>query len=274
MKITLRKKDSVTSIVLFLYNLNFEHKENFEISLGQLLEYVKLFDKTESAIRMSLSRLERSDVLGKKIVNDEKYYYLSKAGKEHINAWNLGINRFYNRLKLRQKSWNGQWIVLNLLNFKKSLNNNSIVIEELKELGLRELENNLWITPYMLENEIKALLEENKVDYLMNYSKLEYSHSINHLIENYYNLGKLEDEYIKFDDQLDEIIKRIEKLSDQEAIVILFDLGWQFFNSVTKDPLLPKKINIDWIGIEVQEKFKELRQQLINKAFNYLRKSN
>ncbi len=56
MKVILRKNDSATSLLLFVYNSYFNFYQKDTIKLSSLLEIMKAFGKSESATRMSLSR--------------------------------------------------------------------------------------------------------------------------------------------------------------------------------------------------------------------------
>ena len=72
MAISLKHKDSVTGIVLYLFNLLRQYKDMEEsFALSDLIEYIKTFDKSETAIRMGLSRMSKADVVKKIKIDGE-----------------------------------------------------------------------------------------------------------------------------------------------------------------------------------------------------------
>jgi phenylacetic acid degradation operon negative regulatory protein len=56
MKLILRKKDSSTSILLFIFNNYMAQTTKNYMSLSSLLEIMQVFGKNETTTRMSLSR--------------------------------------------------------------------------------------------------------------------------------------------------------------------------------------------------------------------------
>ncbi len=126
-----------------------------EIELGSLLEYIQRFGKSESAARVSLSRMVKSNILINKNKKDQVFYQLTREGLYNINIWNRGVERFFKRYELRNKTWDNKWTTITMINFKKSGEENQFVIENLLELGYKEIDNNVWLSPYYLEDEIK-----------------------------------------------------------------------------------------------------------------------
>ncbi len=262
MKITLRKRNSVTSIVLFIYNLYGEYRGEYSISLDNLINYIQCFGKSESAIRMSLSRLVSSDILENKKDDRQVVYHLTEEGLGNIESWNRGMSRFFERYKLRYKEWNSQWKSIYLIDFNKSDQGNKIVLEELEELGLGELDNNLWISAYDMEREIeKVIADRTDINYLFFDGDISTNLSLSELIERAYNLKELEEKYNDFMQQLEdkEILVKEKSLSAAELVPVLFELGWGFYDIATSDPALPKELNYSWSGDQAVEKFKELR---------------
>ncbi len=271
MKITLRKRNSVTSIVLFIYNLYGEYSGDYSISLDSLINYIQYFGKSESAIRMSLSRLVSSNIVENKKDGSRVIYHLTKEGLSNIESWNRGLSSFFNRYKLRTKQWNRQWKSIYLIDFNKSDQENKVVLEELVELGLGEVDNNLWISPYDMESEIKKVLaDRSDINFLFLEGYISSNLSLSELVEKVYNLNELEKKYKDFIKQLEEKEGVIDEkyLSTGELLPILFELGWGFYDIVTSDPALPKNILVSWSGDQAVKKFRVLRGQLYSSITN------
>jgi len=120
LKIILRKKDSVTSIVLFIFNIYGEYTNQYSISLSNLIDFMQQFDKNETSTRMGLSRMVKAGVLENKRSDEQVFYHLTEYGLENINIWNEGISRFFSRYKKRNQGWDKSWYSVALLDFNRS----------------------------------------------------------------------------------------------------------------------------------------------------------
>ncbi|HYE11294.1 MAG TPA: hypothetical protein VEF53_14050, partial [Patescibacteria group bacterium] len=113
MKLILRKNDSATSLLLFIYNNYFSKSQKDSLKLSSLLEIIKVFDKNETAIRMSLSRAVKAGILSKSRQGNEVIYSLTDVGRQSIDLWNEGVESFWKRFRLRNSSWDGKWYIVN-----------------------------------------------------------------------------------------------------------------------------------------------------------------
>ena len=148
MKIILRKKDSVTSIVLFIFNVYGEYTGRYTIPLGNLIDYMLKFDKNETSVRMGLSRMVKAGILANKKVNEQIYYELTADGLENITIWNKGVSRFFGRYHKRNQGWNKKWYAVVFPDFDRSVKESQDLLDAFWEIGLRELNKNTWISPY------------------------------------------------------------------------------------------------------------------------------
>lgn len=115
--VTLRKVDSTTSLLLFVYNNYLSEYNKDTLKLSSLLEIMKTFGKSESATRMSLSRTVKAGILVNQNIEKEVNYSLAANGKHAVDIWNNEIRRFWKRYVQRHQPWEKKWHLLNL-NFK------------------------------------------------------------------------------------------------------------------------------------------------------------
>jgi len=267
MKIVLRKKNSVTSIVLFIYNIYGEIMKNHSIKLIDLIQMMSSFGKNETAIRMGLSRMVKSGILINKTIDNEVFYELTEEGLENINAWNNGITRFFERYSKREKKWNGKWNLISIFNFNKSDTENQFLVDKLKELGMAEVNNSLWISPYDISKEIESLFKNTHNNYLQIAGDINSNISIKKLIKDIYDLKNIKKKYLEFIKFAKEVKDNLEK-SETEGfhyLKTLFELGWRFYDVVTLDPALPKSLIEDWEGDDAVTTMNAVRNSVIEK---------
>ena len=274
MKITLRKRDSVTSAVLFIFNILGEYKSGYSIKLSNLMELLQYFDKSEASIRTGLSRMVSANILVNKRENNETIYKLSEIGLENIRLWNKGLGRFFKRYELRSKEWNQQWCFFTLLDFNKSEYENQFILEELKECGLREVNNNIWITPYNIDNDLIILLEQQKFNYLKFSGAFESNINMNILLRDTFQLNKTREKYIEFNDKVRKSSEKMKVADQGKLLPILFELGWDFHDIVTSDPALPKRLLKDWEGDKAVDEMNVVRSELYKKITGFLEEKN
>ena len=272
MKITLRKRDSVTSIVLFLFNIFGDYKNEYGIKLNSLLMLMGCFGKSEVSVRTALSRMVKADILVNKREKNETTYDLTEEGLKNISLWNKGLTRFYKRAKLRQEEWNQKWRLLSVVDFNKSDYQNLFILEEFGECGLHEINNNLWITPYDIDSDIIVLLKNQKLGYLNFTGTFESNLNINGLLDSTYQIDSLRVKYTEFIDKIRKSSGKINDMEPSALLPILFDTGWDFYNIVTSDPMLPKELISVWEGDRAVSEFMRLRGDLYSKIMVFVEK--
>jgi len=148
MKVILRKNDSATSLLLFIYNNYWVHFNKDTIKLSSLLQLMMAFGKSETATRMALSRTVKAGILINKNDGSDVNYTLDTSGKEAINTWNEEMQQFWKRYTLRNKPWNKKWYFINLEFGEEDKENRSTILEKLRQNGFGILGTNTWISPY------------------------------------------------------------------------------------------------------------------------------
>ncbi|WP_366924574.1 hypothetical protein MFMK1_001561 [Metallumcola ferriviriculae] len=277
MKIILRKKDSVTSIVLFIFNIYGEYTNQYSIQLRHLIDFMMLFNKNETSTRMGLSRMVKAGILINRKVDNEVVYQLTEFGLDNINIWNDGITNFFKRYQKRFQAWDGKWSAIILLDFNKSDKERQPVIDELTEMGLREVNRNNWICPYQVSDDVKALTAKENIRYLaLNGAEIQSDVSGYKLLDNVFEVASVRKKYLGFLEMLQEIKNEIDGLGGNEGycLALLFKLGWNFYDIAVSDPALPKEFLEDWEGDRVVEEFQRLRTYLYQKVVQYFIKKN
>ncbi|SIR18926.1 PaaX family transcriptional regulator C-terminal domain-containing protein [Halanaerobium kushneri] len=278
MGITIRNKDSVTGIVLFIFNLLQEYKDRSAmIEQGDLISYLKVFGKSESSIRMGLSRMSRSKVIKKVKKDNDIYYVLDEDGNEYIDIFRRGLKNFQLKYKKRKSNnWDFNWNLYIFKDFKKSEVENTDLIEILTEMGYAEIELNVWVSPYNMGNQMDLILNEKEVEYLNINGEINTKIDISKFLKKEFNLKKLKEEYNKLISMIDEnneIIKDKE-LKTKELLPLLGYTGWEFYSIVTEDPFLPNNILEDWIGDRAVKLFFDYRRKLFNEIAGELFEKN
>ncbi len=274
MKITLRKRDSVISAVLFVFNLYGEARNSHSIRLGSLLRMMQQFDKSEASIRTGLSRMTKSGILTSRKESGDTIYELTQEGMENLDQWNRGLARFFFRHAQRQKAWDGAWHLLSILGFNKSDYDNQDVVDELNECGLRELNGNIWATPYPIDETALALLNMRGFRYLEIHGSIQPSKDPGGLIEDAFNLSDVRQLYSAFFIKADEVSNSLSTLHGGAFLPVLFELGWDFYDAATSDPALPKALLPEWEGDKAAEKMKTIRPLLVREITGYFEEND
>ncbi|MFZ5969072.1 MAG: hypothetical protein ACOYVK_18100 [Bacillota bacterium] len=273
MKIVLRKKDSVTSIILFIFNVYSEITGRYSIRLAELIKMMMNFDKNETAIRMGLSRMVKAGVLVNKTIQDDVYYQITEEGLAFIHTWNTGLKRFFNRYENRHKNWDERWFCINLLDFSKTEEENQWVVEELRELGMTEINSGTWIAPFDAKTEIEEILSKTKSTYLIIHGSIETNGDIKLLISDLYDmklLRKKYDDFVQFAKETENKLDNL-KVNVGGCLPALFELGWKYYDAAVIDPALPIQFFDEWEGDRAFSSFVKLRSLLIDGVKTYIK---
>lgn len=281
MKIILRRNDSATSELLFLFNTYLLLTNKDTLKLSSLLEIMKVFGKNETTVRMSLSRASKAKILVNIRRGNEVSYALTPEGRAVIAIWNSGVKCFWERYRLRNKSWNEKWYFLDI-NFsedKKDLK--TVVIDKLRQLGFASMNKTMWINPYYLQAEVTMLINEYGIEdsVIQIYGDIQIHRDMNEFLNEVFCTGKLKvsyNDFVKnFKNKLAEskaLYQSEEHSGCEKALPILHELGWNFFNIASGDTVLPKALLSEWDGEEAANIMKEFREILLKPINRYLQK--
>lgn len=281
MKLILRKNDSATSLLLFIYNNYMAKTTKDYIKLSGLIEIMKVFGKNETAIRMSLSRAVKAGVLSNSKQDNEVYYTLTPQGKHAINLWNEGVIHFWKRYKLRNSGWNNKWHFINadFLEGRKDIR--AEFLDKLEQCGYVQINTSTWISPYLQGEDVWGLIKEYGMDegVVEIYGEMKIHRDMNRFLEDVYGIGRLKIMYREFIDahegKLDEIRNMCEDrnfINNGLALPILHELGWNFFETASEDALLPKELLPEWEGDRAAYIMRESRIMLLEATNRYFEK--
>ena len=244
-----------------------------EIEQRDLIRYLESFGKSESSIRMGLSRMSRSKVIKKIKSNSKIYYSLDKDGKEYIDIWRRGLKYFQLKYQKRQgNSWNFDWDCYIFKGFRKTNPQNSDLVEIMGEIGYAEIESNVWISAYKMGSELDPIFNDREISYLNLNTQVNGQIDIADFLKEEFKLGKLKEEYTELISMVkanNEQIKK-KKLKTEELLPLLGYTGWKFYSIITKDPFLPEQLLDNWVGDRAVKIFIEFRKSLFTEITNDL----
>ena len=281
MNVVLRKSDSATSLLLFIYNNYLTQYNKDTLKLSSILEIMKAFGKSETATRMALSRTVKAGILINQNVDSEVCYSLAPVGKESISTWNQGIYQFWKRYALRNKPWDKKWYLLNLEFGEKHKEDRAVMLERLQQIGFGVLNTNTWITPYYQPDEIQKFIMEFNVgkglvemhgDMIIHQDGFSF-------VEEVFDFKKLEKLYKNFIETFGEKFEETKKISEEKwfidnghALPLLHAIGWEFFFIATVDAAIPKSLYPEWAGDEAALLMRDFRSIILEATTKYLGK--
>lgn len=280
MKLILKSKDSVTSVLLFIFNNYLCKYEKDYIELQHLIKIMKVFNKNESTTRMAISRAVKNGILINEKKEDKVFYRISDEGRNYIQIWNKNIEGFWTRYKYREAEWNDKWCFV-IINITKEINNlKREISEKFMQLGLIQYNTNMWISPYYQKETIKEIVDEyNLFENITEfYGEITVHKDMDTFLRNTFSLEKLRGEYLHFIKSHSDELKKIQKLKesyfnyDGQALASLYELGYDFYNIASNDAVLPKKIIDPWEGDEAAFIMNELRNILLKYVYEYFEK--
>jgi len=281
MRLILRKNDSATSLLLFIYNLYMAKTAKDYIKLSSLLEMMKVFGKSETAIRMSLSRAAKAGLLTTSKQNNEVYYALTLEGNKTIMLWNEGVMQFWERYSLRNSEWDNKWYFINA-NFKEEKKDiRAKFLDKLQQFGFAQINTSAWITPYHQYEEVRKLIKEYSLEdgIVEIYGEMEIHEDVNSFLDKVFGTRKLENSYREFVNtfsgklvEVRAVYKDHTFISSGTALQVLHELGWSFFESAALDAVLPRAILSEWAGDQAAYLMRELREMLIEASYKYIEK--
>jgi DNA-binding transcriptional regulator PaaX len=272
MAVNIRNKDSVTGIVLFIFNLLQEYKHrSAKIEQGDLISYLEAFGKSESSIRMGLSRMSRSNVINRLKKGSEIYYTLDKEGEEYIDIWRRGLKYFKLKYQKRQNSnWNFDWDFYIFKGFRKTDSQNADLVEIMNEIGYAEFESNVWISSYNMGFILDPILDDKGISYLNMNTEVNAKIDIADFLREVFKLQNLKEEYAELISMIKVNNEQIKKnnLNTLELLPLLGYTGWKFYSIITRDPFLPLPLLDDWIGDRAVMLFVDFRKSLFTEITN------
>lgn len=269
MVVHIKRADSVTSIFLFLFNVFLGQQGISELPVKKILRLLEPFGKSETSIRMGLSRGVRNGLLVNFKRQGEVYYGITSKAGESFKYWWQIMKRFQDRVDLQLLAWDGHWTLVNTR--QESVDD---LVAELKKLGFGSLNKTVCISPYNLTGRVWEIANNLSVTpkiYVFR-SVLEKSQSSQAIIKEIWDPGQINRAYRTYIAGLDSAYHQIsgDGLRGQ-GLPILHLYGMRLFELIQVDPQLPLQLlPTNWLGIEAFKRFNEIREHLLPGATQYV----
>ena len=220
------------------------------LSVKQLVNAAQIFAISENSIRVAVTRLLKEN----KIESTERgIYQLSKASYEWAS---IILDRAHGIKATKQ--WNQQYLAV-FTNAFGRVDRTALARREraLQYFGFCELETGIYIRPdnlsYTLDEIFKQLIERGleldaKICMIQRFDEQTTSS-----IPNLWNIRKLNQNYQKYNQQLELWFANLPALSPTDAARESFLLGRETIVLLMKDPLLPES----FIDVMLRQKFIE-----------------
>lgn len=277
MKLILRKNDSVTSLLLFVYNLHRERTGDESLKLASLLAILAVFDKNETTVRMALSRAVKGGFLQNEKNGGEVAYHLTDSGRQALDVWNEGAERFWQRFRRRGQLWAEKWLMLSAIAIEDK-EQKAAFSSQMQQLGFGQINTVTWISPYDLRNETEALVDKFHLrGHLVSlYGELGRGQVLSEWTSRIYRTKELAERYASFLEQFSpEFIRfregsQADDLAAGRALPLLQELGWRFFYIAAEDACLPRQIDPAESGDQAARLMRDYRNLLLPTALRFL----
>lgn len=275
MQITIKRKDSVTSILLFLFNVFLVDRGITSLPIKKIFQLLEPFQKNETAIRMGLSREIQNGVLTNRREAGEVVYGLTQTALAGFKYWMKTMDHNQQKIRLQYREWDGWWRLLFFSKEAEIQSDSDNFYDLLKQFGFGSLNRNVWLSPYNYQEEIIRLARESKGAPQFHFfeSRLTDENGRQDLVAEVWPIVKLNESYRQFLALIEERTQN----SDYNAyrggggLPVLHRIGLEFFEIVREDPHLPKEIlPEDWLGFKAALVFKNLRDEILPKANQFI----
>ncbi|MGE5605337.1 MAG: PaaX family transcriptional regulator C-terminal domain-containing protein [Bacteroidota bacterium] len=276
MYLKIKRKESVSSILLFIFNVFLVERGITSIPLRKIFKILEPFQKNETAIRMGLSRELQNGLLINGKENGEVHYYLTETALNGFKYWMKTMDYDRAKMQLQLADWNSIWSIL-ALNNRMELERTIYekISEELRQISYGLLNKNVWISPYL---QTKLILELSQKYHIENEvhlfeSRLSNLESISSLVSTIWPINKLYEQYQAFLENLTNESKllNIESRNGGGGLPVLYRLGFEYFEIVQDDPRLPLQLlPSNWPGLQAAKSFNQLRERILPNANNFI----
>ncbi len=270
MDIIIKQRDSIASIMLFLFNSFLLPKDLHTLRLERIFRLLEPFEKSETAERVGLSRAVKSNILKNYRKGKDVYYEIAKQGLKAVGEWRRLIEAAALKYKSSQERWNNNWEVVNMTLPPDLSEKREEINELLREYGFGLINKGVWISPHRFSQAILKFAEELQVEEYITVVEGKLIHRPAELLDSTWNLEQLEKEYKEFINRYNDLDER-EHITSKQAVALLLNLGWDYLSTAGSDPMLPPGLlNRNWEGYKAFLLFNRLRSKLLNLSSEYI----
>lgn len=273
MYLSVKKKDSVTSILLFIFNVFLVERGITAVPLKKIFGILEPFHKNETAIRMGLSRGIQNGVLASEKRGNEVYYLITGEAVQGVKYWQETLAAFRSRIPLQLSGWDGEWSILwaDSSGGKKSPGG---LADSLRQSGYGSLGGSLWISPYDLTGRIEEIAKKHGLEkYYQFRGRLAGDKSPEDMAAGVWPVKELSTRYSAFLKSMNEAAGRLDADSGNGGggLPFLHLHGLDFFEIIQDDPQLPlEMLPRDWPGLKAAKGFLEVRERILPEAGRFI----
>lgn len=214
---------------------------------------MKPFDKSETAIRMGLSRAVKSGIVKNVREGRQVFYEITQSGIKYIEELKEARQLFWRKLSLKKNTWNNYWCMTVLEPNINTKERNDISVY-LKKVGFGQLGRGCYIHPLDLSKEVHTKSEEiglnDNVWVVM--SKLTTNQSTSRLANRLWNIEALKKMYLDFSIKYPPTLGIWNPVHDEKLISFCQEFINDFNIIMEMDPVLPNEFTgFNWEGENV-----------------------
>lgn len=269
------KKDSVTSILLFIFNVFLVEREINTVPLKKIFRLLEPFQKSETSIRMGLSRGVQNGLFVNEKQGQEVYYRLTDKAVQSFAYWQKTLARFQKRINKQYANWDGSWsiVLLDLSSRNKPADSMEQFTQSLEQLGFGNLNKGQWISPYNLSADVIELADKYvlKKEISIFHGHLQDKKPEN-VVYAVWPVQELANKYKKYADKMKKSASELNATPNSGQIMpFLYLYGSELFEIIQDDPQLPMELlPFDWLVPKVTQAFGEIRKQMLPLANSFI----
>ncbi len=269
MDIIIKQRDSIASIMLFLFNSFLLPRGIHTLGLEKIFKLLEPFEKSQTAERVGLSRAVKSNILRNYRKGKDVYYEITEQGLKAVAEWRRLIEVTALKYKSSQDEWDNNWEVVNMTLPPDLSEKREEINKWLREYGFGLLNKGVWISPHRFSRIILKYAEELQVQGYIAVLEGKLMRRPEKFLDNIWNLEQLDKEYKEFNNKYNDIDKK-EHITNKQALVFLLNLGGDYISIAGRDPMLPASLlNRDWEGFKAFLLFNRLRSKLLSLSVEY-----
>jgi len=255
------KKDSVTSILLFIFNVFLVERGINSVPLKKIFRLLEPFQKSETSIRMGLSRGVQNGLFVNEKPGQEVYYRLTDAAVQSFEYWQKTLARFQERINLQYAGWDGAWsiVLLDLPPRNKPADCIDQFTQSLEQLGYGSLNKGQWVSPYNFSADVifQGNLQNKKPE---------------KLASEVWPVEELASKYKKYYQEIKKPAGNLIAVPNPgQVLTFLYLYGSELFEIIQDDPQLPVQLlPADWLGPKAAQTFGEIRKQVLPEANGFI----
>lgn len=249
-KVIIRKTDATASIVLFIFDSFLLPKGISRISLRKLFDLLKPFEKSETSIRMGLSRAVKSGMLKNIKENEQVYYEIREAGLKTLEEWKEEKINYWRRISLKKNGWNNYWCMVSVTAPKETEGKDKL-ISYLKKSGFGKLNSDTYIHPLDMTKDIEAKIENQKLNDNVKVflTKLTSSQNPAKLAFTTWDVDGLRRKYTEFSVKYPPTLGPWNTGDNEKLIPFCHSFINDFTEIMKDDPVLPNEfLGLNWEG--------------------------